>query len=155
MIIDLTAWINSQAVRIKAAPLDMLINIPNIAAINTANRKIVALGKTEDEMKKQSPFGWRAYSGRIGFITPFDAKDFDPRVAMSVLMFYAYKASALVRPGTFGQLLGYLIDRFTYNLQFAGYENVPPERQEQFAQLALKDRVVRRFVVNGQVIKGA
>jgi len=155
MIISLAAWINSQAVRIKAAHVDMLINIPNLMAYNTTNKKIVALGKTEDELKQQSPYGWKVHGRRIGFKVPFDVKAFDPDAAKSVLIFYAYKASNLTRPGTFGQLFGYLADRFNYDVQLAGYESVPPNVRSRFEQLLQKDRNIQRFVINGRVVKGA
>lgn len=155
MVIDLAAWINSQAVRIKAAHVDMVINIPNLMAYNTANNKIVALGKTEEDLKAQSPLGWRVHGPRIGFKVPFDVRNFDPEAAKSVLMFYAYRASNLTRPGSFGQLFGYFVDRFSFDVQLAGYENVPAEKQQRFAQLLSKERAIRRFVMNGQILKAA
>lgn len=70
-------------------------------------------------------------------------------------MFYAYKASSLTRPGSFGQLFGYLVDRFNYDLRFARYESVPPDVRSRFEQLLQKDRNLQRFVINGRVVKGA
>jgi hypothetical protein len=154
MLINLSAWINSQSIRIKAAPMDMLINIPNLAAINTASRKIAALGKTEDEMKAQSPVGWRLHGKRLSFVTPFDVSAFDPKLARSVLMVYANRATTLAHPGVFGQMLGYLVDRFTFDIQLARYEEVPADLRQAFERLLKTDRTVNRASINGRQVKG-
>jgi len=155
MIINLTAWVNSQYVRVKAAPMDMLINIPNLMAYRAATKKIVSLGKTAEEMKAQSPLSWRLYEKQIAFKKPFDVSAFDPDTSASVLMFYAYRASHLAHPGTFGQLIGYFSDRFAYDLQLAGYESAPQDLRDRFEGLMRRERSLTRFTVNGRIVKGA
>ena len=154
MLINLDAWINSQAVRVKATQVDMLVNIPNLVAVNTSSNKIAAIGKTEEEMKQQSPVGWRMYGRRIRFITPFTPREFDPAMARSVLMFYAHRAMLLARPGTFAQLLGYLVDRFTYDIQFAAYDMLAAELRAAFERHLRAERTLQRVLINGRIVKG-
>jgi len=154
MLINLNAWINSQVIRIKAAPMDMLINIPNLAAIDAGSRKIMAIGKTEEDMKAQSPFGWRMHGKRIRFAVPFDVNAFDPQLAKSVLTVYANRASALAHPGPFGQMHGYLVDRFAFDIQFARYEDVSADLRQVFERLLNRDRTIKKVSINGRPVKG-
>jgi len=153
MLINLLMWINSQAVRVKSDDAGLLVNVPNLLAYNKNNKRIIALGKTEDEMRKQSPLGWKAWASLIRFTAPFDVKAFDPLIVHNVLRYYAYRASARLRPGAFGQWFGLLVDRFTYDVQFAGYESVPQDARDRFEDLLRKDRFFRRVRINNQNIK--
>lgn len=154
MLITLNAWINSQAVRIKAAQVDMLVNIPNLVAINTVSNKIAAIGKTEADMRQQSSLGWRIYGQRIKFVAPFAPENFDPDRARSVLMFYAQRAMLRLRPGTFAQLIGYFADRFAYDIQFAAYDRVTAEQRAVFEGKLRAERTLQRLLINGQIVKG-
>jgi len=154
MIIDIQAWASNQRILIKAPQANLHVDIPNLVALNKLNRKIVALGKTEEEMQEQSALGWRLHRDKIEFITPFSANSFDARIAYTVLIYYAGYAARLLRPGTFGQMLSIVTDRFNIDLRIAGYENIPIGLQEDFTRLMRRDRMVNVFILNGLRLKG-
>ena len=154
MIIDLQAWATNNRVLIKAPQADLHIDLANIIALNKTNNKIVAVGKTEAEMKEQSKLGWRLHKDKIKFVAPFATNAFKPEVAKLMLMFYAYRAAQQIRPGTFGQLISMVIDRFSIDLRISDYENVPSDQRDEFEELMQKDRVIDTLIINGQRLKG-
>jgi hypothetical protein len=154
MIIDIQAWASNQRILVKAPQANLHVDLPNIVALNKLNRKIAALGKTEEEMQEQSALGWRLHKDKIEFTTPFSANSFDAKTAHAVLMYYADYAARLLRPGTFGQMLSVLTDRFNVDVRIANYENIPIGLQEDFTRLMRHDRMVNVFILNGLRLKG-
>ena len=154
MIVDFTARVEHGELRIKVPQARLEIHIPDIVACDSSTRRIVALGRTEDEVKAESPARWEHDKGRIEFRTAFDTRDFDVELAASVLSYFAGKAQSRIRPGLLVRAIGRMVDRFNYDLRLPGYEDLPAKTRARFVRLLRAFPCVYRFSINGKLALG-
>jgi hypothetical protein len=147
MIIDIKVLANHERVRIEVPQKEIVQEIPNIVAYDVSNRKIVAIGETVDDLKQSAPDMWARYGHRIAFSSPFDVNEFEPKFASAVLRHYAVQALKRFRFRFQG------FDRFNYDLQIIGFENLSPDMRDQFLQCIQELSRPRRIEINGQKVK--
>ena len=152
MIVDFTAHVKQGRLRIQVPQAKLDINIPDIVTCVTSTKQIVALGQTEDEVRREAPERWERDKTRIEFRSAFDVHNYEPELAASVLSYYAVKAQARIRPGLLVRLIARLVDRFDYDLWFPGYEDLPAKTRARFVRLLRAFPCVHRFSINGKPV---
>ena len=154
MVVDFVARVKHGRLLINVPQAKLDVNIPDVVACVTSTKQIVALGQTEDEVRRESPERWERDQDRIEFRPAFDVHDFGLELAVSVLSYYANKAQARIRPGLLVRAIGRIVDRFNYDLQLPGYEGLPVKTRVKFVRLLRTFPCVHRFTINGKLVIG-
>jgi len=155
MIIEIKvqATFHHVSVRVPQAKLtDKILNV--VACFQPPGQKtkrIVAIGRAADDLKREAPQQWERDKASISFVHPFDVASFDPVLICAVLDYYTQRAYARLRPGLLVRWLGQSFDRFDYDLQIKDYEQLQADQRAEFVRV-LKRHLPRihALSINGQ-----
>ncbi len=157
MIITVHVHVKDNLLHVNVPEAGMRLEVPAIVACRAAGRRIIAVGKTAEDMMLDSPM-W-SDDLEVEFLTPFDAHQFDAELVIALLRYYAGMAQDRIRAGGTALLLGRLRDRFVCNLWMTDYANLPATTRERFEQAVRalpkgKGLRFRQFFLNGQALLG-
>jgi hypothetical protein len=154
MIVEVQVHIGQGRVRIDIPQASLQVKIPDIVACHTATRQIVAIGRTEQEVRNEAPEQMERHGDKIEFRPAFDTSHFEPEFTVAVLRYYADKAQARIRPGLLTRSIASYVDRFHYDLQLPGYEGLPAKTQRKFVQYLRTLPCMKKCVINGKLVLG-
>ncbi len=154
MIITIHVHVKDNLLHLNVPEAGLRLDAPAIVAYRASSRKIIAVGRTAEDMRLDSP-QW-SEGLEVDFLSPFDAGHFDAEMVIAVLRYYAGMAQDRLRAGS-SLLLGRLLDRFICNFWMTDYASLPAPARERFEQVvhALpKSRGLRfrQFFLNGQAL---
>ena len=156
MIIEIHVQATSHHVHVRVPQARLTDKVPGVIAYyeepRSRARTVVAIGKTADDLQREVPERWERDKASISFVHPFDVASFDPVLICAVLDYYTQRAYARLRPGLLVRWLGKSFDRFDYDLQIKGYDQLPADKRTEF------ERLLKRYLprihalsINGQL----
>lgn len=154
MVIDLVFEATSEQVRVASCIAGYQEVHPNSLLFDEAEKTLYGVGRTEEELKRESPEVWARRPASLRFKPIYDAARFEPMM-MWIALYYFQRAIhhqvrsllAIVWWGRF--------DRFRYELWLPDYASIHPPLRRQFEQEVFLGgrREVRELVINGVACK--
>lgn len=154
MIIDIEFRATPEKITVKSKAAGFLHEIPNVLLLDTASNTLYALGRTEQEIKRDSPDVWARRPATFQFYPIYDVLNFKSLFLEAALHFYTFaiqaKASSLIRHLFWGRWF----DRYQYDLWLDGYETLPEDQRRRFEKSLYQntERRVERVIINGRLI---
>ncbi|MBV7329813.1 hypothetical protein KFU94_16525 [Chloroflexi bacterium TSY] len=153
VVIDLRVSVDANTVDIESKEAGFTQNISNTILIDTASNKIYSIGRTADEIAKDSPEIWANRSVTMSFFTIFNSEEFNEAHTEAALRFYlsAIHHEARTFWGVF--FFGWL-DQFILTLEFERYEQVGETEKKRFEDWILRGtgKHIKSLVINGSKI---
>jgi hypothetical protein len=163
MILDFNLSTTRELMRASAPQAEFQAELRAIVGYHVPTKRIVAIGDTADDIRRNAPQYWEKNGKQIEFVHPFDfaqahssTRPYEPLIAARVVSWLANKAfSQMKRQGFRRLLLSPWVDRVDYNLTLQGYEQLSPDCRRQFVK-HLKQLLVavRRVRINGETVLG-
>jgi hypothetical protein len=163
MILDFKLATTNDNMRVTAPQAEFQAEMRAIVGYHVPTRRIVAIGDTAEDIRKNAPQYWEKNGKQIEFVRPFDFAEarstthpYEPLIAARVVSWFADKAfNQMKRQGFTRLLLSPWVDRVDYTLQLEGFEKLPIEARRQFVKHLKKLLVaVRRVEINGEKVLG-
>lgn len=163
MILDFAFAATKETMRADAPQAGFRAELRAIVGYHVPTRRIVAIGDTADDIRRNAPQYWEKNGKQIEFVRPFDftqthstTHPYEPLISARVVSWFADKAfSQMKRQGLKRLLLSPWVDRVNYSLQLEGFEQLPVELRRQFVKHLKKLLVaIRRVEINGEKVLG-
>lgn len=150
MIVEVEVQADAERVSIHIPQAEMAVEIPNLVAYDLSTGKILAIGKTENDLEGEAPEGWKAIKSRTGFAAPYDIEHFNSQFAVAILHYYTWTARNELRRGI--QKL-WPFDFWKCNLRLADYGKLPVGERKEFEHLLRKSLKISSLFINGNPIE--
>lgn len=155
MIIDIEFQATSEKITVKSKAARFLEEIPNLLLFDTANNTLYALGRTEAEIKHESPDLWARRPETLQFYPIYDVLNCRFAFLEAALRFYTHAIQCEVRSLMSHLFWGRWFDRYQYHLWLEQYETTAENQRQRFERglCYSKQRRVDRLVINARVVQ--
>ncbi len=150
MVIDVVFAATSAQVRVESRIAGYQEVYSNSLLFDAAKKTLYAIGRTEEDIERESPEVWARRPASLQFKPIYDAARFDLWLTSAVLYYFQSAIHRRVRSALALAWWG-RFDRFRYDLWLPDYASIQPALRQQFEQEVYLSnrREVCELVING------
>lgn len=153
--IDIEFHATAEKVIVKSKATGFLDEIPNVLLLDNASKTLYALGRTEAEIKHESPDVWAKRPTTLQFYPIYDVLNFNSLFLEAALRFYTHAIESEVSSPMRHLFWGRWFDQFQYRLWLESYETVPEAQRRHFEESVYHNERhrVERVIINQRLIQ--
>lgn len=152
MALEISVTVQQDQIFFREPNLNLQFTSGNIIAIDTSLRKVVEIGRTEEEIANHDPEAWAIHKSRIAFQKIYDPTNFNPDYFWLTLWYFVTKIRNVRYTHAVEQSL-HMNDSFTLNLVLPDYEQLDEKVRDLF-ELKTPEKVkVNAFTINGLAVE--